>query len=62
VFVKGDYLKTSQWKGIIVINTNISALLSSICTVDAPANERCAADSNSSALEEEEKEAKKNLN
>lgn len=47
-----------------MINTNISALLSSICTVDVPENDRCAADSNSSALEEEEEEKKpkKNLN
>jgi hypothetical protein len=54
---------THSARGIIAINTNISALLSPICTVDAPANDRCAADSNSSALEEEEeKKPKKNFN
>jgi len=61
VFVKGDSLKIPQCNGVIVTNTSISSLLSSISTVDAHANDRCAADSNSSALEEEE-EKKKNLN
>ena len=44
-----------------MINTNVSALLSSMCTVNAPTKDRGAADLTSSAHEEGKKQ-KRNLN